>query len=119
MTNYDIYFGAEDRAIDSLSMLLEYPDHPRPEVRDMQKDVREMGAVKWLRAECTKPRWYSTLTFTKRDGRKENYIKIRDSVRAFCKQHDITASEREKLLLDIEKTLGISRIQKGIGGLLT
>lgn len=59
MNNYDVYFGNQERAIDSLSMLLECPDHPRPEVRDLQKDVREMGVKKWLRAECTKPRWYA------------------------------------------------------------
>lgn len=59
MTNYDCYFGTQERALDSLSMLLEFPNHPRAEVRDFQKEVREMGVVRWIKSECKNPRWYA------------------------------------------------------------
>ena len=54
MTNYDCYFGTQDRALDSLSMLLEFPDHPRAEVRDFQKEVKRIGVSKWIKSECKK-----------------------------------------------------------------
>jgi hypothetical protein len=66
MTNYDCYFGMQERAIDSLSMLLEWPDHPRSEVRDLQREVKQMGAVRWLKAECTNPRWWAGIPLNKR-----------------------------------------------------
>jgi hypothetical protein len=59
MTNYDCYFGTQERALDSLSLLLEFPNHIRPEVRDFQKEVREMGVVRWMTSECKNPRWYA------------------------------------------------------------
>ena len=59
MTNYDCYFGTQERALDSLSLLLEFPNHIRPEVREFQKEVKEMGAVKWLKTECKDQRWYA------------------------------------------------------------
>jgi len=70
MTNYDCYFGTEGRALDSLSMLLEWPDHNRAEVKDFQREVRELGVSKWIRAECTNPRWYAGEPLTKR-GRRQ------------------------------------------------
>lgn len=66
MTNYDCYFGTLERAIDSLSMLLEFPNHPRPEVRDLQREVRETGVVKWLKSECVNQRWWSGIPFNKK-----------------------------------------------------
>jgi hypothetical protein len=66
MTNYDCYFGTQERAIDSLSMLLEFPDHPRKEVRDLQKEVHQMGVVKWLKAECTNQRWWAGISLSKK-----------------------------------------------------
>jgi len=59
MTNYDVYFGTENRALDSLSMLLEYPNHPRLEVHDFQNEVHSTGVSEWIKAECTNPRWYA------------------------------------------------------------
>lgn len=59
MTNYDVYFGTQERALDSLSMLLEFPEHRRAEVRDFQKEVREMGVSRWIKAECKNQRWWS------------------------------------------------------------
>jgi hypothetical protein len=59
MTNYECYFGNKERTLDSLSMLLEFPDHPRKEVREFQEEVRKTGAFKWLQMECTNQRWYS------------------------------------------------------------
>jgi hypothetical protein len=58
LTNYECYFGTQERALDSLTLLLEFPNHPRKEVRDFQKEVKEMGAVKWLESECTDQRWW-------------------------------------------------------------
>jgi hypothetical protein len=58
MTNYEVYFGTQERALDSLTLLLEFPNHPRKEVRDFQKEVKEMGAAKWLKSECTNQRWW-------------------------------------------------------------
>lgn len=60
MTNYDCYFGTQERAIDTLANLLEYPyDHPRQEVREFHDEIRKAGATKWLQAECTNQRWWS------------------------------------------------------------
>ena len=59
MTNYEVYFGTQERALDSLSMLLEYPNHPRQDVRDLQKEVKELGVPKWIKSECKNPRWYA------------------------------------------------------------
>ncbi len=59
MTNYDCYFGTQERALDSLSMLLEFPNHQRLEVRDFQKEVHEMGVSKWIKSECKNQRWWS------------------------------------------------------------
>jgi hypothetical protein len=56
MTNYEVYFGTKERALDSLTLLLEFPDHPRQEVREFQKEVKEMGAAKWLKSECVNKR---------------------------------------------------------------
>lgn len=65
MTNYDCYFGTQERAIDSLSMLLEFPDHRRPEVRDLQREVQEIGAVEWLKSECKNQRWWAGIPLEK------------------------------------------------------
>lgn len=59
ITNYNVYFGTQERAIDSLSLLLEFPNHPRPEVREFQREVREIGTTRWLKAECKNKRWWS------------------------------------------------------------
>lgn len=59
MTNYDCYFGTQERAIDSLSLLLDFPDHPRKEVREWQREVRKVGTIKWLESECTNQRWWN------------------------------------------------------------
>ena len=59
MTNYDVYFGTLERALDSLSLLLEFPDHPRPEVRDFQAEVKIKGVSDWMGEECRKPRWWA------------------------------------------------------------
>lgn len=66
MTNYDCYFGTQERALDSLSMLLEWPDHPRAEVREFQKEVHEVGVSKWIKAECKNQRWWAGISFTKK-----------------------------------------------------
>ena len=66
MTNYDCYFGTQERALDSLSLLLEFPDHNRAEVRDFQKEVREIGVSKWIKSECKNPRWYVLLPLIKK-----------------------------------------------------
>ena len=58
MTNYEVYFGSQARAIDSLSLLLEFPNHNRKEVREWQKEVRDLGASRWLERECTDKRWW-------------------------------------------------------------
>ncbi len=58
MTNYDCYFGTETRALDSLSLLLEFPNHNRKEVREWQQEVKKTGAIKWLKKECTDQRWW-------------------------------------------------------------
>lgn len=65
MTNYDCYFGTQERAIDSLSLLLDFPNHPRKEVREWQKEVREVGTIKWLENECTNQRWWNGKPFKK------------------------------------------------------
>lgn len=62
LTNYQVYFGTQERAIDSLSLLLEFPDHPRPEVREFQKEVHGIGVVNWLKSECKNRRWYSGIS---------------------------------------------------------
>lgn len=59
MTNYECYFGTQERALDSLTLLLEFPDHPRQEVREFQKEVKEMGAARWLESKCTNQRWWA------------------------------------------------------------
>ena len=59
MTNYDCYFSTQERAIDSLSMLLDFPDHPRKEVKELQKEVRDIGTVRWLKSECVNQRWWN------------------------------------------------------------
>lgn len=59
MTNYEVYFGTQGRALDSLSLLLEFPNHNRKEVRDFQKEVRDMGVTRWIKAECTNKRWWT------------------------------------------------------------
>lgn len=64
MTNYDCYFGTKERTLDSLSMLLEFPDHPRKEVREFQEEVRKIGAFKWLQLECINQRWWLGIPFT-------------------------------------------------------
>jgi hypothetical protein len=58
MTNYECYFGTQARALDSLSLLLEFPNHPRKEVRDFQKEVRDTGVTMWLKSECKNKRWW-------------------------------------------------------------
>lgn len=58
MTNYDCYFGTQERALDSLSLLLEFPNHNRLEVREFQKEVREIGSIRWLKRECVNQRWW-------------------------------------------------------------
>ena len=71
MTNYDCYFGTQERAVDSLSLLLDYDpgtlrgEHRRPEVREFQKEIREVGTVKWLKSECTNQRWWFGMSFNK------------------------------------------------------
>jgi hypothetical protein len=40
-------------------LLLEFPDHPRKEVREFQKEVREIGVAKWLKTECKNKRWWT------------------------------------------------------------
>lgn len=65
MTNYDCYFGTQERAIDSLTLLLEFPNHPRQEVKEFQKEVREAGAQRWLKNECTNQRWWSHIPLIK------------------------------------------------------
>jgi len=59
MTNYEVYFGTKERTLDSLSMLLKFPNHPRSEVREFQEEFRKVGAYKWLKQECTNQRWYA------------------------------------------------------------
>lgn len=66
LTNYDVYFGTQERALDSLSLLLEFPNHNRQEVRAFQKEVREMGVSNWIKAECKNERWYAGEPLTKR-----------------------------------------------------
>lgn len=61
MTNYEIYFGTEERAIDSLTLLLEFPNHPRQEVKEFQNEVREVGAQRWLASECVNQRWWKNV----------------------------------------------------------
>jgi hypothetical protein len=68
-TNYDCYFGTQERAIDSLSLLLEFPNHPRPEVREFQNEVKTVGATRWLKMECTKPRWWAGIPIGGRLGK--------------------------------------------------
>jgi hypothetical protein len=41
MTNYKVYFGTEERTLDSVTLLLEFPDHPRQEVREFQKKLNK------------------------------------------------------------------------------
>ncbi|APM37345.1 hypothetical protein [Clostridium kluyveri] len=65
MTNYECYFGSPERALDSLTLLLEFPDHPRQEVREFQKEVKEMGAARWLESECINQRWWKNTPFIK------------------------------------------------------
>ncbi|WP_238917432.1 hypothetical protein [Clostridium sp. YIM B02555] len=65
MTNYEVYFGTKERALDSLTLLLEFPDHPRQEVREFQKEVKEMGEVRWLKSECTNKRWWKNELITR------------------------------------------------------
>lgn len=71
MTNYECYFGTQERALDSLSMLLEFPDHPRKEVRDLQKEVREIGVSRWIRSECTDQRWWFGVQLDVKNPMKE------------------------------------------------
>lgn len=59
MTNYDCYFGTQARAIDSLSLLLDFPNHTRAEVREWQKEVKETGTINWLKSECKNQRWWA------------------------------------------------------------
>ena len=60
MTNYEVYFGTQERASDSLSMLLDYgEDHNRPEVREFYREVKSIGAYRWIKQECTNARWWS------------------------------------------------------------
>ncbi|WP_446897453.1 hypothetical protein ACSVC9_10545 [Clostridium sp. LBM24168] len=66
MTNYECYFGTQERALDSLTLLLEFPDHPRQEVREFQKEVKGMGAARWLEGECTKQRWWTNKPLIKK-----------------------------------------------------
>ena len=58
-TNYDVYFGTQSRALDSLSLLLEFPDHRRSEVREFQKEVKDVGVSTWIKSECKNPRWWA------------------------------------------------------------
>ena len=60
MTNYECYFGTEERAIDTLANLVEYPyDHPRKEVREFHNEIRETGVTRWLKLECKNQRWWA------------------------------------------------------------
>lgn len=72
MTNYDCYFGTQERALDSLSMLLEFPDHPRREVREFQNEIRKTGVSKWIKGECTNQRWWAGIYFKKIEEDKNN-----------------------------------------------
>jgi len=59
-TNYDIYFGTQERAVDTLANLVEYPyDHRRKEVREFHDEIRKVGVTRWLKAECTNQRWWA------------------------------------------------------------
>ncbi|HHU80556.1 MAG TPA: hypothetical protein GXZ35_04385 [Acholeplasmataceae bacterium] len=66
MTNYEVYFGTLERALDSLSLLLEFPNHNRKEVRDFQKEVREMTVARWLKNECIDQRWWAGIPLEKK-----------------------------------------------------
>lgn len=65
MTNYEVYFGTKERAVDSLALLLEFPNHPRKEVREFQKEVKDTGVIKWLESECTNKRWWKNEPITR------------------------------------------------------
>ena len=60
MTNYDVYFGTQERALDTLMLLIDYANyHPRAEVREFQAEVRNTKSTKWLKQECTDKRWFA------------------------------------------------------------
>jgi hypothetical protein len=67
MTNYDVYFGNKERTLDSLSMLLDYGEgHIRQEVKEFYREVKSIGAYRWLKQECTNPRWYAGIPLIKK-----------------------------------------------------
>jgi hypothetical protein len=65
MTNYEVYFGDMDRALDSLTLLQDYGkeqrfgEHPRRGVREWQKEIAETRLEHWLPMECTNQRWWA------------------------------------------------------------
>ena len=62
MTNYEVYFGTEARAKDTLMLLIDYADyHPRKEVREFQAEVKRTGACKWLSQQCVDKRWFANI----------------------------------------------------------
>ena len=59
-TNYDVYFGTQERAQDSLSLLVDYRSgHNRQEVNEFVQEVVSTGASKWIKQECTNKRWWA------------------------------------------------------------
>lgn len=69
MTNYDVYFGTQARAVDSLSILFDYYDcHPRKEVTALQTEIKRIGSSRWLVSECTNPRWWAGVKFPPERG---------------------------------------------------
>lgn len=67
MTNYEVYFGTQERAIDTLANLVEYPyDHPRKEVRELHDEIRKTRVTNWLKAECTNQRWWTGIPMINR-----------------------------------------------------
>ena len=63
-------------------MLLEYPDHPRLEVKDFQREVKEVGVLKWMRAECKNQRWYRSSPL------KSEIQKIKREYYRVCQEND-------------------------------
>lgn len=60
VTNYECYFGTQERAMDTLANLMEYPyDHPRKEVRELYDEIRNIGPIRWLKSECANQRWWA------------------------------------------------------------
>lgn len=65
MTKYEVSFGTEERSLDSLTLLLEFPDHPRQEVRELKKEVKEAGVARWLKSRCTNKRCWKNEPITR------------------------------------------------------